>query len=104
MHSGTRLIRTPRGYAIVSALSGALRKNVTDKIFIDVKIPRSNDGNQKTLLNDHSIRAKHRKINRPMKNPETSKALRQYIMRSKNCNYYQTRHDISPLFLSNKSY
>ena len=63
MHSGTRLIRTPRGYAIVSALSGALRKNVTDTIFIDVKVPRSNDRKQKTLLNDHSIKAKHWKIN-----------------------------------------
>ena len=30
------MIRTPRGYAIVSALSEALRKNVTDTIFIDV--------------------------------------------------------------------
>ena len=87
MHSGTRLIRTPRGYAIVSALSEALRKNVTDTIFIDVKIPRSNDGKQKTLLNDHSMRAKHRRIDRH-ENPETSNALRQYIMRSKNCNYY----------------
>ena len=64
------MIRTPRGYAIVSALSETLRKNVTDTIFIDVKIPRSNDGKQKTLLNDHSMRAKHRKINRQMKIPK----------------------------------
>ena len=64
------MIRTPRGYAIVSALSEALRKNVTDTIFIDVKIPRSNDGKQKTLLNDHSMRAKHRKIDTQMKIPK----------------------------------
>ena len=50
--------------------SKAVSKNVKDTIFIDVKIPRRNDGKQKTLLNDHSMRAKHRKIDRPMKIPK----------------------------------